>query len=551
VPRETHRAFHTPARHLIGRAAALSRFFIVIAPAVGMLLYVYWSAPRWAVRWDFAEDAFIMFRYAKNLAAGHGLVWNIGRPPVEGATAFLWTVSLAGIHRLGVDVETAARILAWVSALCGLLALLVPLAAREPHGRLWAAVAALAISASPLSLHLLTGFETLMFSAFMTATLAAHLNLVFSPEHDASRHDWLTVVALPLSALGMSLTRPEGSMLAVLWFAVTLLYVPSRRLAWAIALGYVLPGTIYFLWRWHYFGYLLPNTFYAKVFRGSDAFRTILGESLPDFRCLLELSFPFVAIILACAVARPDLRRRMLAPLVPLLVFCIAYLPFHQVQNVASRYQTAVLPALALAAVYLLGEATKGMPTSYRRWFAIIPTGVLIAAVFNMYHWTRRQDADVDRSDRETIGKVLRSFADRNYVLVTSEAGYLPYYSGWIAIDAAGLCDDHIAHNGLTADYLLDLRPTVIMFHGSADVEHMEWGYWGGRWNRIVKTLYAYAKNQHYTLAAAVRMGGRRDDMNWYFVSQACPEHDALVSAIAGQHGLDYVPLEGGQPVPE
>lgn len=31
-----------------------------------------------------AEDSFISFRFAKNFANGHGLVWNLGEKPVEG-----------------------------------------------------------------------------------------------------------------------------------------------------------------------------------------------------------------------------------------------------------------------------------------------------------------------------------------------------------------------------------------------------------------------------------------------------------------------------------
>ena len=44
-----------------------------------------------------AEDAFITFRFAKNLANGHGLLWNIGESPVEGYTNFLWLLLSAFI----------------------------------------------------------------------------------------------------------------------------------------------------------------------------------------------------------------------------------------------------------------------------------------------------------------------------------------------------------------------------------------------------------------------------------------------------------------------
>src|SRR5438045_1442706 len=48
------------------------------------------------------DDAFISFRYAENLARGHGLVYNPG-DYVEGYTNFLWVVIIAAVNALGGD----------------------------------------------------------------------------------------------------------------------------------------------------------------------------------------------------------------------------------------------------------------------------------------------------------------------------------------------------------------------------------------------------------------------------------------------------------------
>ena len=58
-----------------------------LALAVGLVLAVQ--------RASIFDDAFISFRYARNLLDGHGLVWNPGER-VEGYTNFLWTILLAG-----------------------------------------------------------------------------------------------------------------------------------------------------------------------------------------------------------------------------------------------------------------------------------------------------------------------------------------------------------------------------------------------------------------------------------------------------------------------
>lgn len=48
------------------------------------------------------DDAMISMTYARNLAAGRGLVWNIGEPPVEGITNLLWTLYMALFHLLPI-----------------------------------------------------------------------------------------------------------------------------------------------------------------------------------------------------------------------------------------------------------------------------------------------------------------------------------------------------------------------------------------------------------------------------------------------------------------
>jgi hypothetical protein len=56
-------------------------------------------------RWfSLFDDAMISMRYARNLAAGHGLVWNPGER-VEGITNPLWTLWLAVLHLFPVQAD--------------------------------------------------------------------------------------------------------------------------------------------------------------------------------------------------------------------------------------------------------------------------------------------------------------------------------------------------------------------------------------------------------------------------------------------------------------
>jgi len=62
------------------------------------------------------DDAFISFRYAKNLASGMGLVYNPNER-VEGYTNFLWTVIFAGFFFLKIDPILASKALLLISTL--------------------------------------------------------------------------------------------------------------------------------------------------------------------------------------------------------------------------------------------------------------------------------------------------------------------------------------------------------------------------------------------------------------------------------------------------
>src|SRR5215211_7315006 len=96
------------------------------------------------------DDAFITFRYARNLAEGLGLVYNAGEW-VLGTTAPLWAIILGGGFRLGLtDLPWLATA---VSAVCDAAsaALIAQLAMRMGWRPLGAALVGLAWAMNPMS----------------------------------------------------------------------------------------------------------------------------------------------------------------------------------------------------------------------------------------------------------------------------------------------------------------------------------------------------------------------------------------------------------------
>ncbi len=84
----------------------------LISLCLPWLVLLGWLA---VVAWFLCDDAFISFRYVRNLLEGHGLVFNPGEY-VEGYTNFLWMLELAAIWRLlGIPPEQAVP---WLSIAC-------------------------------------------------------------------------------------------------------------------------------------------------------------------------------------------------------------------------------------------------------------------------------------------------------------------------------------------------------------------------------------------------------------------------------------------------
>ena len=201
------------------------------------------------------DDAFITFRYARNLVAGLGPVFNPGER-VEGYTTFLWMLLMSAGLALGVDPVVLSKVLGLI---CGLATIGVTMAmARHTSHTPWrvAILAGLLLAASvDLALNSVTGLETTFFTLLITVAIARQM-------HEDQRVGW------PFSSLlfGLAaLTRPEGLVLGGLSWLYQLV---RRREHFGRALWRGLPFfilvAIHFLWRYSYYGELLPNTYYAK-----------------------------------------------------------------------------------------------------------------------------------------------------------------------------------------------------------------------------------------------------------------------------------------------
>jgi hypothetical protein len=298
------------------------------------------------------DDAMISMRYARNLVERGELTWNIGDPHVEGYTNLLWTLWMAVGHLLPVDDLHASYFVATSGAfvLLGTGVVVVAIARRfacSPTAT--AAAAGATLFSYALVYWTLRGMEVGLLALLATAGLALLLRLTEQP----TRRDVALLAACAVAAL---LTRTDSVAFIAVWIGYSATCLPAgQRRRVAIVLVTVTAATlaVHTLFRWAYYGALMPNTYYLKLegiplatrlARGGCA----LGRLLQDGWAL-----PCVLAGFAFADSRHRAAKVLLAAQV---AACGAYSVYvggdaWEEFAIPNRYLSAALPALFVLAM--------------------------------------------------------------------------------------------------------------------------------------------------------------------------------------------------------
>ena len=417
------------------------------------------------------DDVYITLRYAENLAAGRGFVFNPGEH-VEGASNLLWVLILAAAAWGGFDPLLAAKLLG------GALVLLVPwlqlaLCEKLTPGRVNPAAPWLTALSAPVAFWAVNGLETGAYTFLLTWGL-----LVAAADLER-REGWPWAALIFLAA---ALIRPEGVLMAVSYVVLLLWQACRGRTVWVkpfrvcavlgIGLG------ILTAWRLVYFGQLLPNTFYAKVanpalwspVEGWSYLRSTFEDSGGIGWCLVAL-LPFLL-----KGAQPIVAWLLAGTLLCQLGF-ILYV--HGDWMLGARFVVPVLPAF-----YVLAGGGLGLLWSLLRRGSIqrfCSTAALVIMVAFTLALAFRERSHLAariapytngmRSGHLTLARWLRLFMPPGTVMALSDVGVLPYVSRLPVIDLLGLTDKFIARHepAESAEYVLIQRKPELIILAVAD----------------------------------------------------------------------------------
>jgi hypothetical protein len=387
------------------------------------------------------DDAYIQFRYAVNVVAGHGPVFNPGER-IEGASGGLWIWVLAlGNLMTGLEVGVVGRILSLLAAGVGVVAASVTVA--HIGGRRAGAAAAIAWAFLPTgALYAACGLETHAFLVALWLAVAGAIGAV--------------PLGLGLAAgIAVAGLRPEGAILAALALPMwRSLGRPARHVVLATIAGGMFAAGL----RTLFYGVALPNSAVVKgvtaaaslqdglTYWGHSALETwpllaIVPFALIKFKRTALFALPAI-MLAAIVVARggdwmPG--SRYFGPMLIVLVISVA-------TGVEGRLQRLVLACVLVWSAFQLAPILKP---------GVIPAGNLWRAM----QWHKAQS-----KWWEALGTTLRSTTPSGTTLAIGPAGAMPYSSNLETFDLYGLCSDVVDAAGSAPGHRLwGLRQAVAL----------------------------------------------------------------------------------------
>ncbi len=403
------------------------------------------------------DDAFISFRYAFNWLHGNGLVWNPGER-VEGYTNFFWTLLIGIGMKFGIEPVTCSYLL---GLLCfgSTLILMCRLSIIVFHSH-WMGLLSLFLLGTnyTFSSYVTGGMETQLQTCLFVAS--AYLVIKSIDKQSFNRPRLFGISFL----LGMAvLTRLDSVLCCIVLFTGVLYFIlkGNSSLAQKIVKSTILITPFFilvggwFVWKWFYYGHLLPNTYYAKVASVASLKRG--GYYIYLFLLSYGL-FPFLLFFPVFLKKIWKHRNAGLIILVSIPLLWMIYVIRVGGDFMEFRFIVPILPFIVLLLIWLIRGCIQQREV---QWIFFL--WIFLASLHHQFRFGRyietggiepiklleRHLMDEDESWIQ-IGRVLgKAFqAHPDVKIATTACGAIPYYSHLKTLDMLGLNDPWIARHG-------------------------------------------------------------------------------------------------------
>lgn len=460
------------------------------------------------------DDAFITFRYANNFIDGHGLVFNIGER-VEGFTSILWVLILSSVKILGLDLVGFSQISGvalgilsiWITFLLTKLFFSNNILYTTPSLKGEKTFFGALVNLLPATMLAFTGafqywaisgMEVTLFISFFLISIYLYLEAI-RYEKPLTRFSVFISIA--------SLVRPEAVLLFIVlilhfWFR---LYKKHENIALNIFFREIVseknrtPILIFFLtnfalliFRLFYYGFPLPNTFYAKTGLSYEYLTAGLDYIYDFFKTyLLYGTILFSASLL---FINKEAKQNIGLLLSIIMIFIIYSIVIGGDVLPLFRFVLPVLPLiyiLFIKSFLTLGNVLqKRIKNSFENLPAIGTIIISLLIIYYNYITPKEKIEKYSYFENQLVKKMSASGkwlaqkqieSERKLIVAATTIGAVSYYSNARVIDMLGLTDATIAHNpkpikvisgslsgwkerNYNIDYLLSQEPDYIYF---------------------------------------------------------------------------------------
>lgn len=479
-------------RHDVIALASVVALFVAVCAAIGPI---------------HPDRSFVAFRYAENVAAGHGLAYNPGDAPSEGYGGALWLFLCALAAKAGLVLPATAWLL---SLACGVAALAVLWRGLRVRVGLTAALAAsgLVAASGPLAIAAMSGE-----GAALTA-LVAVATVVLLDRAGADRVRWIA------AGVSGALLAMCGNALIVVFAVALALRVRFARGAATSRPGVVLAAAVFaaavagfHAWRLAAFGSLVARAPGLEAGRASFA---DLFVAQPYDMAPFGLFYVMLLVVACAGVAASRARATAWLALGAAVAAGMATLATRD--PLPGLAGSAVLvPLLAIPVAHLVEAVPLG--NRARALDVVVIASLLVASV----GWAMdlRAFARHIRESHDTtlapLGKWMAQWREDG-TLLCDTPGAVPYYSRW----RAAVVD---------RDATLAAAPDVVMLTSAgqfvADMEEEQ-------------ARVAQALADRYRVLAAIRLDWTRDRALILYARNDVPKLDDEIVA-AFPHGIGTV----------
>lgn len=412
------------------------------------------------------DDAYISFRYSKNLVEGHGLVYNPGEERVEGYSNFLYTLLIAGGIALG-GVQWTYQYALWINLLAGVLLLI--LIGRSRYLGLTTKIGAIFLTGitPALAFWAASGLETV-------PVVMVQVGIVLLVEEICRRGvQKKTVIMLGALCAVSIFLRADGFLIPLL----AVLYLAVNRQKVGIGIGAATAVAMFgqFGWRLWYYGDLMPNTYYAKV---SGTLAERLGSAQHVMSIIFWQTGIFVALIVLATGAGWHLwKKGGWAQKIPFRFwFFGAWLGYWIYVGGDIYHERFLVVLFPLAWITLCQAIRWGLNNSPKPKLILqigVIAGMLLVVVVTPRWITYEKQAETNSVGWRFVGEILKLSPEDSSVAVDA-AGKIAFFSGLKTIDMHGLNDKHIGrlpvrdgefvlgHAKTDWDYVMSQQPTFI-----------------------------------------------------------------------------------------